>query len=188
MVTCAVRLRGSRLVVFACACAWARPAASQPYEQARVKAEFFERFCRFVDWPATALAADAPFVVGILGDDAVAPLLEEQGRTRTLKDRRIEIRRLARPADAASCQAVWVAASSRADVPAVVRATRGLPVLTVGDGDGFARMGLLIGLRPDGEHFRFEVNWDKARRSGLQFSSKLLRLGTIVGSGEETVP
>jgi hypothetical protein len=54
-------------------------------------------------------------------------------------------------------------------------------VLTVGDTAGFAERGVLINLQRQDSRLGFEINLAQARRSGLRFSSKLLKLGRIVG-------
>jgi len=50
----------------------------------------------------------------------------------------------------------------------------------VGERDGFARRGGVIGLVVEDNLARFEVNLQAAQRSGLQISSKLLGLARMV--------
>jgi hypothetical protein len=52
-------------------------------------------------------------------------------------------------------------------------------VLTVGEGPDFSRSGV-IGLVVVGRELRFEINHGLARRSGIDLSSKLLRLALVV--------
>ncbi|MEO7347924.1 MAG: YfiR family protein, partial [Opitutaceae bacterium] len=53
----------------------AQPATSDEY---KVKAAFLFNFAQFVEWPAQAFRpADAPLVIGILGDDPFGPYLDE---------------------------------------------------------------------------------------------------------------
>ena len=56
----------------------------------------------------------------------------------------------------------------------------GQPVLTVGEGDGFARRGGVIGLVVESNLARFEVNLHAAQRTGLLLSSKLLGVARVV--------
>ncbi len=170
----------------------AAPARTDPssapaaVDEASVKAELVERFCRFIDWPEGALGpSDRPFVIGILGTDPVAPHLEDLARLRMIQGRPVEVRRLATPAGAGDCNLVWIAASAKDRLAAVLAKTRGRAILTIGDSPGFAGDGVLIGLVRSGDHVSFEINLDEVRQSGLQFSSKLLRLGTIVGRAKE---
>lgn len=153
--------------------------AADGYEEALVKAEFVERFTRFVEWPRDSLGSS--FVIGAFGDDPVGRALGTLASSRTIKDRPVEVRRLSRAAEARSCHLVWIPSGRRPDLPGILASARGQPVLTVGDSEGFARAGVHINLVRDGDRLGFEINLDEARRSGLDLSSKLLRLGTIVG-------
>jgi hypothetical protein len=50
----------------------------KPALEYQVKAAFLFNFTKFVTWPATAFKADdAPFVIGIIGDDPFGPYLDE---------------------------------------------------------------------------------------------------------------
>ena len=60
---------------------------------------------------------------------------------------------------------------------------KGAPVLTVGDGDGFARGGGMIGLFVEDGRMRFAINPNAAQRAGLRLSSQLLKLARIVKEG-----
>jgi hypothetical protein len=57
----------------------------------------------------------------------------------------------------------------------------GQPVLTVGDAPGFARDGGMLGLVQQGSRIVFDANPTAIRVSGLQVSSKVLKLARIVG-------
>jgi hypothetical protein len=53
-------------------------------------------------------------------------------------------------------------------------------VLTVGESDGFAALGGVIGFKLEGGRVRLEVNVGAAEQSKLRISSKLLSLAHIV--------
>jgi len=161
--------------------------AAEPagYVEERVKAEFVERFTRFIEWPTAGEdAADLPFVVCLFGLDPVGTTLQGMAGVRRFKGRRLDVRLLHAPEGATGCRVVWVAAARQDELAALLAHTGGRPILTVGDTDGFARRGVLFELRRSELRVRFEVNLPQTRRSGLLISSKLLRLGTIVGTLE----
>ena len=163
------------------------PGPAAPAEEAVVKAELVERFCRFIDWPDGAFGPpERPFVIGIFGTDPVASHLEELARLRLIQGRPVEVRRLATPAGAGDCHLVWVSASARDRLSAILANTRGRAILTIADSPGLADAGVLINLVRLGGHLSFEINLDEVRGSGLVFSSKLLRLGTIVVKAKES--
>ena len=51
-----------------------------------------------------------------------------------------------------------------------------LPVLTVGDQNGFVQAGGMIGLRVEDSRVRFDVNLAAAQRAGLTLNSQMLKL------------
>jgi len=58
---------------------------------------------------------------------------------------------------------------------------KGKPVLTVADMDGFLRAGGVINFVLEGSKVRFLIDQEAAGRSGLQISSKLMRLAVNTG-------
>ncbi len=157
----------------------------------RVKAELIERFTRFIRWPEGRLPKpELPFVLCLAGADAmIEPHLKELARTRTVRGHKLEIVRPASLEGLHSCHAVWVPRGSSARLKEILAMTRGRPILTLGDTKGFANDGVLINMtRTPAGRVAFEINLDEARKSGLRFSSKLLRLGQIVGPDKGLQP
>ncbi|MDB4970920.1 MAG: hypothetical protein JWN44_6609 [Myxococcales bacterium] len=146
-----------------------------------VKAEFIERFTRFIDWPTQVFAGpDAPFVLCVVGSTPMEAHLERIAGRR-LKERRVELRRLKPTADAGACHLLFVAGSERGHIKQIITRLSGKPVLTVGDSEGFAREGVLINLILDEDgHVRFEICSNELRKSGLNVSAQLLRLARVV--------
>jgi hypothetical protein len=64
---------------------------------------------------------------------------------------------------------------------------RGLPILTISDGEDFARLGGIAHIFVETGKMRFALNLELAKRSRLQLSSKLLALATRVYDGSATV-
>jgi YfiR/HmsC-like len=139
-----------------------------------LKAAFVTSFVQFVNWPG---GSGAPITIGILGDDPFRGGLEKQAGLQS-----ISIRRSRRIEDLKSCNVIFVARSERGRTAEIASALGNAPVLTIGDYDNFAREGGMIGFYLDGGKVRFEINQGAAKRAGLGLSSKLLRLGRIVGS------
>jgi hypothetical protein len=157
---------------------------AQPSEYA-IKAEFLERFTRFIDWPDEAFAGpDAPFVLCVIGDNPFGDFLERMARDRKIKDRTVRLVPHARLADVDTCQLLFIAASESARIAGILARTQGKPILTVGDTPGFAQMGVVINFFLEQDVVHFEINLDEARRTGLTFSTKLLKLARVVRSHE----
>jgi hypothetical protein len=160
-------------------------AASSPApSEYQVKAEFIERFTRFVDWPSSAFASPgAAFVVCVRGGGALAEQLELVVARRRIKDRPVRVLHLGSGDRLTPCHLLYVAELDHKAVREITAITRGKAILSVGDQPGFAEDGLLINLILDDKGFvRFEINRDEASVSGLKISAKLMRLARLVGS------
>src|SRR5580693_8957863 len=71
-------------------------AAAAPGRECEIKAAFLYNFTKFVDWPAATFAnADAPIVIGVLGDSPCAQALERLVKDRKVNGRAIVVRRIA---------------------------------------------------------------------------------------------
>jgi hypothetical protein len=61
----------------------------------------------------------------------------------------------------------------------------GKSILTIGETEGFALRGGVIGFYNDGSKIRFEINLKAAKSANLRISSRLLQLAQLVsGDGE----
>jgi hypothetical protein len=74
---------------------------------------------------------------------------------------------------------MFFAAAQAERSSAAIEVLKALPILTVGDGAGFAQIGI-IGLYVESERVRFAINLDALERSGLHLSSQLLSLANVV--------
>lgn len=174
-------LVGVASVVAAVFCA--RPARGQDrgVTEAVLKAEFVERFTRFIDWPRDAMAAGAPFRVCVIGTSPVAAPLEQLARMRRFKGRTASFVRVTTLDGMAACHLVFIGGSERQRIDDIVARTVGRPILTVGDTDGYSPRGVIINLYRSQSRLRFEINIVAALDSGLRFRSKLLKLARVTG-------
>jgi hypothetical protein len=159
----------------------ARPAVAEPTEF-EVKAALVYNFAKFVDWPAAAFASpSAPLVVGIVGDDDVADVLEATLRSKVLDGHPVQVRRVKGSDEARVCQLLYVATSERKHASDLLQGLRGANVLTVSDIADFARHGGQINFVLENQRVRFVINPANADSAGLHISAKLLALARTVG-------
>ena len=139
----------------------------------RARANFVAAFGSYVEWPASAFAdADAPFVIGVMGDESMLHLLEAGFQSRKLQSRQVQVRRIDTVLQASQVHLLYAAEGSNASL----RALSGTPILTIGTGTAFLDRGGIIGLIMRDERLRFELNIKAAERSGLKVSAKLQQL------------
>jgi len=141
-----------------------------------VKAAFLFNFAKFVKWPER----DAPSItVCVLAEDAVERTIEKTIGGKTLRDKPVVVKRPA-DLDDNDCQILFISDSRRAELARILRSVDGASVLTVGETDAFAERGGIINFRTDNDRIRFEINPEAAQNAGLEISSQLLKLATIV--------
>lgn len=158
--------------------AWA--AAEEPSREYRIKAAFIYNFAKFTRWPAGSFADDeAPLDFCIYGDDPFAGALDAVAG-RTIRGRRVVVRRIAAIEASAGCHLLFISDSEAGRLTGILAALGDRPVLTVADMPDFARAGGIINLTTNADDkLRFEINTGTARRAGLKLSSKLLSLAEI---------
>jgi len=158
-------------------------ALAEPPAEAAVKAEFVERFTRFVEWPADAWhKSDDPFVLCVMGEHAIGAELDKIARDRRVKGRRAVVLRPTEASEVPACHVLFVAPGESKRLVKILAQTATRPVLTVSDTGGFAAKGVLINFYRDGQHVRFEINAGAAKKTGLKLSAKLLKLARLVGA------
>lgn len=145
----------------------------------QVKAAFLYHFAQFVDWPASSFSDEkSPFQICVLGKDPFGPALERIVVGKRVKEREIRLRRLSRPEEIGRCHILFVSSSERGRLQEILGAELNSGILTVGEMEGFTDAGGVINFFVFENKVRFEINAGVARRSGLNMSSKLLKLGT----------
>jgi hypothetical protein len=144
-----------------------------------VKAAFIYNFAKYIRWPESS-ASRKTFRIGLAGKSPVGHALDEALRGRELQGRPIVVRRLDSVEEVGQCDIVFVPASEKGNLKAILEAARDAPVLTVGDMENFTQSGGMINLFTEERRVRFEMNVEAAERAGLTPSSQLLRLARIV--------
>lgn len=142
--------------------------------EAKVKAAYLFHLTKFVEWPA--LPGNEMHLC-VVGAEEVGGMMGELS-SRQVGDKRLRIE-LDAAAETASCQILFIGRNYRRAAE-LLRRTRGQPVLTVGDGDDFARQGGMVGFYMDGGKVKLEVNADNTRGSNLRISAKLLEMARLV--------
>ncbi len=147
-----------------------------------VEAAYLFNFGKFVGWPA-APAADAPFVICVLGQDPFGPILDGTVAGETLKGRQVEDKRISRPQEATGCSILYISSSESGRLSRILPVIHEAPVLTVSDIPDFVQQGGMIQFVLRDGRVRFEVNLAPAQSNGLSVSSELLKVAVEVVRG-----
>jgi hypothetical protein len=175
------------------------PAARTPTED-EVAAAFLLNFLRYTDWPPRSFAtADTPFVIAVVGNEAVAThvraVVTAAGR---VNGRVVEVRWI--PAARGTRAAPFDSAQDRENQLALLRSHLvffhssagsipvqalsdlwGKPILTVSDVPDFTRAGGMLGLVRASGRIAFEANPVAIRNARLLLSAKVLKLARLTG-------
>ncbi|WP_374243337.1 YfiR family protein [Zoogloea sp.] len=178
--------RRARWLAIGVALALAGPAARAAPEIAEenaLKAAFIYNFAKFSEWPDEHWNRSPRLRVCVTGGDS--DLIQAVAALETkppVRGKPLEVRLLARVDEGRECHILVIAGRSGAQP--LLQPIGSAPVLTVGEADGFAGAGGIIGLYMDGDRLRFEANPDAAQRAGLRLSSQILRLARLVRDGK----
>ena len=161
---------------------WAQAESEQALER-RVKAAFLYRFTEFITWPEGALPApDRPFVIAVIGPEALVDELRQVVAGRAVQGRPVEIRRLSDETGLLGENIIFVSDGERRRLPQVVRAAP-REALIVTESDGALSLGSIINFVLVDGRIRFEIALDAAERRGLRLSSRLLAVAQTVRTG-----
>lgn len=166
-----------------------RPGAApaEPSLERVVKAVFLYKFLDYAEWPVAALAdASAPYVIGVYGADDIARELAQIASGHTANGRAVDVRRLRRGESLAGLHMLFVGAGESAQMPALVRAVQGMPVLVVAEDEHGLAGGSAINLVVVDGKVRFDVALDAAERAGVRLSSRLLAVARSVRTGRSS--
>src|SRR5580765_3406104 len=126
-----------------------RPAWAQETTlcEADAKAAFLYNFSKVVDWPADAFSKeDAPFVVGIFGDQDFVSTVRKLFDERKAHGHPFLVRRLTQNGEAKACHLLFVRESETRRFGAIYESIKRLPVLTVGESEEFLDAGGMFSL------------------------------------------
>lgn len=154
--------------------------AKAPSEYA-VKAAFLYNFTKFVEWPPDALdEKDTLLQICVIGESPFGDELENTIEGKKVDGKSVTIAYAQSAKEALSYDVVFVARSEESSLDGILKKLTTRAILTISDIDDFAERGGTIGFFVEDKRIRFKINVDVAEESGLQISSKLLRLARIV--------
>lgn len=153
---------------------------SQTVHEYEIKAAFLYNFVKFVEWPNEALPETSDTItVCVLGDDPAGEALESING-KTVKARRLVVRRIQPIKGIESCHVLFISSSEESRLPQVMQNLHGSSVLTVGEMERFIPSGGIINFVIERNKVRFEINPNGAERARLKLSSQLLSLARVV--------
>jgi hypothetical protein len=147
----------------------------------QVKAAFLYNFAKFVEWPdAPSTNGRDPILLCVAGHDPFGKILEQSILGKTANGHPFLIKLFKKDEDASGCHILFTDSSDETYIRSLFDRLRGSSVLTVGETEGFLRLGGIVNFTLEENKVRFEINVDAAERARLKISSKLLSVAKVV--------
>lgn len=155
----------------------------------QLKATFLVRFLDFVHWPATKDRDRAEgVIIGVLGQDPFGPDLAKVTRDGRRPSRSIAWKHCRDVEEARQCHILFVSRRETTDYKPIFAGLGASPVLTVGEGQEFTRLGGMIGMLSADRRVQIEINTNQTARAGLRIDPQLLQLARIVRDAIDQEP
>jgi hypothetical protein len=140
----------------------------------QVKAAFVCKFGNYIDWPPPGLGpAGEPFRIGVAASETVVEEFRRTAAAASVAGRPVEVRRLSRGEPPEGVHALFVSRGMAAQLPGLLGAVQGRPVLTVTELDPGGTTGMINFVVVD-DKVRFDILLPAAMQSGLKISVRLL--------------
>ncbi|GAB3329358.1 hypothetical protein GCM10027429_05160 [Marivirga atlantica] len=146
-----------------------------PDNKYRFHKVFFYSFTKYVQWPPSNTKGD--FVIAVLGDSEITPLLEEMAEIKKVGNNNIVVRQVSEENLNQRMNILFVPASEQQQFDKVKTSLKDKPVLLITEGKDLARNGSMINFKDVDGKLRFEVNTANIEQAGLKVSQELVRFG-----------
>lgn len=143
-----------------------------------IHAAMLYNFIKYVQWPDEAAAGD--FVVGVIGEDDVYTTLKQWYDGKPKGSKKYVIKKLSSPAEASTCQVVYIGKSKSRDFETVKNSVSGKSVLTITDGNGLGEKGSCINFKIVDGKLKFELNQGVVSGSNLKVSGQLSSMAILI--------
>jgi hypothetical protein len=161
--------------------------AEPPPTEMQVKAAFVLNFIRLVNWAGIPGDESNPALpVCALANSDFADAVRQSAAGKTVGNRSISFRLSPNP-DPAHCRVLLVDATQYPTARQALAAVQDGPVLTIGNGPGFLRIGGMLELSVRDRQVQFDAGLEPIRRSRLDVSARLLQLSRNLRKGPHGV-
>lgn len=142
-----------------------------------VKLALSYKVARFVTWPEGDERTD--FNICIAGDRSFETA-KARLTGRAIRDREISLSKISVNSDLSACHAIYIAQEEAKRAEQYLSALNTQPVLVISDVADFAENGGMVGLSLRNKRVGLTINVAAYEQAGLEFSSQLLELATLV--------
>lgn len=153
-------------------------AAGRSLSEYEIKAALMHKFASYGEWPDES--DRVAFRIGILGKDPFGADLSRVLDSKYVHEKKIVLVYSEDPSELKSCQIVFISSSEKSRIDQVLAIFRDANILTIGDSQGFAETGGIIGFFEKNQEIHFEVNMATLKKSSLVLSASLLKAAKLI--------
>ena len=168
-------LRAACLLLCMVALGNARAQSERVAAEVQVKAAYLYKFLDFVEWPPKAFdTGQSPFVIGVVGADALADELAQVVAKRQAGGRPVVARKLQPGEPMTGVHVLFIGREAATRTAGLVASTKDAPVLTVTETEDAFAAGSSINFVLVDNKVRFDVALRGGEASHFKISSRLL--------------
>jgi hypothetical protein len=147
---------------------------AQEYTEYEVKSSYIYNIVQFIEWPENWVQENT-INVCIYGNNPFGDIIYTINN-KISSGKKINVIHVKSLLKFKSCQILFISSSERNNLSQILEALNGMPVLTIGDTEGFDQQGIMINFFLKEKKVRFNINLASVKAARIKISSKLLRL------------
>ena len=150
----------------------------------RIKSAYIYNIIKFIEWPKAQFNFSmSPFILGVFGENKITPHLIKYLKYKKIKDRDWKLESFNTPEEIKHCHLVFFCNLKFSELEYLISFLEDKHILTIGDNiNNFCNLGGMINLVGNIPNLGFEINNQEIKKEGLEISSELLDLATIINS------
>jgi|GEM_PF-767226 len=145
-----------------------------------LKAVFFERFTRFIDYGSQEPNTDSFFVITVFGENPFGNRLEQVYQNQTILNRKVKLIYTDQVDQIGNPDILYIGKDKKLELEKLLLRIQGTQAITVTDAAAFSGSGVMINLRIIDDKIRFEIDLESAGRENIRFDRVLLVNAIIV--------
>jgi len=154
--------------------------AQTPSREYQLKAAFLFNFTQFVEWPpGTFTTNEAPFVIGVMGENPFGSYLEEIVAGEKINGHPVSVNYYKSADEIKACHILFINLGETKKQEQVIAGLKDRHILTVSDKPNFPKYGGMIRFFTRDNKIKIQVNLEASKTARLVISSKLLKLAEI---------
>lgn len=147
-------------------------------QDAKFHSGFIYHFTKYIEWPSDMTSGD--FVIAIVGDNPVTPLLEKLATVKKVGTQKMVIKKCSSIAQAKGAHIIFLSDSKLSEFSIALTQAKANNSLLLTDQSGYARKGAMINFAKKGGRMQFELNRKSFKQTKMTVSDNLLKLAIVL--------